>query len=531
MTASIEIPALDSREKFDEFVRVAKIGGGVKYESLRESFERTIRGMKRVHEKASIVVEPALAVSRGLFTRENEGDIKCKPMQSIPGLVSAFQAIRHGVIMTTDNGGVYYVGGRSPYWILKTGLYIWSFWPPTSYLAFNPYEGDLSERFSFHYMACEGENSFNYPGLIALRVFDVPRHDATTDHDRERLFEEKKAYMAVLSGVEVGVGEVVGALVPNYVPIFASRPVSDVLIGDSKFRARTGHLISILKDAIRYSVPSSIPFFAVLHRPDSNTLYAYVLTTAHVQKGLCEYLLDRSSCDSVLSDPLSYDDPSRKSDFLKYPQVYGYFRDSLVGAPVFTGSPKCNSVRLVGFLERAEGAFQVGNVEFVKYRVFPWKGLKGKNFKSKKVEALARSLGSEELFQDSEYLVSSAIVAMFKLVKRYGVDHKLAGLAVLLSHWHLDSSKTATEASMHIKPLITIRDYLKRVALKKMDFYMEHAVVKAINECMVSVIVDVLDSEAGTLNPGEYVIGPSPRLIKSLLECVAFEGKWAHIIS
>ena len=420
------------------------LGIGGAEDEVRETAIYTLKSLGRLANPDEIGVEfterfqafPALAVS---------GIVAERPQGVSAPISSVFQAVRHGLIVYTNEGNFYYIGGKSDYWS-GGGFYAYQ---RGLEFALRPADGLESENAIWKRIREAKSN------IVVLQVNGVMMDLDPPQMVNPGPLVDCSAFK--LGWTKVGEGNWArGSIILSYLP-----PLASQAIAGSEMVSVPGVLVDRLR------VPCSSVFIDLVTR----TMRAFMtgltafpgvpqlalLTNSSRAKPLGS-LINRFTAYLVQDDGLyeacnsMWGKWNLCSSLKHYVQDINGLRitDALIGAPVFSTS-RCEGgytpLGLAGLVYSTSEDVQVNGSTVRGITVIPGP----REYTDEAIEEYAELLGVRDVLSESKKYVSIADRAAEVIASKYGIGHAEASAIMNLVYWHDNLDRIVKEAEPFAK--------------------------------------------------------------------------------
>ncbi|AEE94320.1 hypothetical protein Ahos_1437 [Acidianus hospitalis W1] len=422
------------------------IGAALSYGSIRDTATCTAMQMK---EKGfSYEFYPALATS----------------VRVSKATKNIFQVIRHGIIIRTQEGHYYYVGGKSKYWV--------------SDRSFQAYQG--------------GTNFYNNTNGLVTKIRDNESNIVVV---RMRANRISSAWLQpnppegcntpfvgwFLDALESAAA---GAIMMNYIPYFTSRSFSDIEVPGELITVSGGHysadsLSGILRadsglPPFPYMVIATISKQATFKVPPAvQRGSAYVLFPASVMDGLCKFFLVGSSekyCSKLVSNTS--------------------YNEALIGAPVFMSfscTSGCKSVGLIGLVFDGNmlnvGGYSFGDLLIVEPPPYP--------YTDAGMLAYADELGVKDALDLSIRGVENAEKAISSIVSAYGISGVIASAIISYIIWTDSVDEMVNNAKPYVEKAKNAVERVREELIKTRNYRL----LSYVDECVAQQDLDLDEND------------------------------------
>ncbi|MCI2414851.1 MAG: hypothetical protein MPF33_06355 [Candidatus Aramenus sp.] len=438
----------------------AIVGSTVALYATRDTAVCTAQGLKGILSSGTpYEVFPALAVSgRVSISTKN-----------------VFQAMRHGIIIRSNEGNYYYIGGKSNYWIQDK--------------AFHAYQGTTE----FTLKAEEGVYLFdairNAPSNII--VLQVRTSRLSRAWVQPGLPEGCQTPVVgwIIDAFENKVG---AGVVMNYLPYLLGYPEDDLTVGLGSLIYESGgkYTTDPLQGILRViSARPPLPFLGVM--TNSNPVgvklppyllpssLIYVPTPISVMNAFCQVLLAAGSQNSLLNPQFCEHLVGNDGKLQKFPDSL----DALIGAPIFSSLSclsGCKRLGLVGLVYQGTSATIGGYGVLVLQFVRP-----PTDYSDAGIAEYANQLGVSNVLEISRELVGSANKAEASIISALGLSAVVAGAIITyLVTWYSDWHKTYDEARPYAEQARAVIDKVR----DKLNQMKEYRLLSFVDECLAEVI-------------------------------------------
>ncbi|EWG07112.1 MAG: hypothetical protein ASUL_06323 [Candidatus Aramenus sulfurataquae] len=397
------------------------------------------------------------------------------PALAVSGRVSTstknvFQVVRHGVIIKSNEGNYYYIGGKSNYWIQNR--------------AFHAFQGTTE----FTLKAEEGVHLFE-----AIR--DAPSNIIVLQARTSRLsqaWEQPKPPEGcqtpfigwIMDALEGGIG---AGVIMNYLPYFLDEPIRNLKVGhrgliyESGGKYTTDSFQGFLRTISKFP---PLPFLGIIKStppplgdklPSPFPGFIYAPTPISIMNDLCQFLLAFSG--------EAQDDCSALVGNDNKIQQFSDSLDALIGAPIFTSlycPSGCKNIGLAGLVYRGTSATIKGYGFLVFNFVKP-----PTDYSDAAIAEYANQLGVSNVLEISKRLVSSANKAEASIISALGLSAVVAGAIIAyLVTWYSDWQKTYNEARPYAEQAKAVIDKVRN----KLNQMREYRLLSFVDECLAEVI-------------------------------------------
>jgi hypothetical protein len=422
------------------------IGAALSYGSIRDTATCTAMQMK---EKGfSYEFYPALATSVRVS----------KDTKNI------FQVIRHGIIIRTQEGHYYYVGGKSKYWV--------------SDRSFQAYQG--------------GTNFYNNTNGLVTKIRDNESNIVVV---RMRANRISSAWLQpnppegcntpfvgwFLDALESAAA---GAIMTNYLPEFTIESRNDIKVPGNLIYESGGHYTADNLSGVLRAISTRPPFpymaIATISKqatfkvpPAVQRGSAYVLFPASVMDGLCKFFLV-GSFEEYCSDLVSNTS----------------YNEALIGAPVFMSfscTSGCKSVGLIGLVFDGNmlnvGGYSFGDLLIVEPPPYP--------YTDAGMLAYADELGVKDALDLSIRGVENAEKAISSIVSAYGISGVIASAIISYIIWTDNVDEMVNNAKAYVEKAKNAVERVREELIKTRNYRL----LSYVDECVAQQDLDLDEND------------------------------------
>ncbi|MBB5252633.1 hypothetical protein [Sulfurisphaera ohwakuensis] len=474
MTETVPIPV--SSSVLGELASIG-IGAIIEYPIIRDTATCTATGIKNLLSNLTQQYElyPALAITDRVISRTT----------------SVFQVVRHGIIIRTVEGNYYYIGGKSNYW--AGGRSFHAYQGSTEFLL-SP-QGE--ENSPIWQMIRQAQSN-----IIVLQVKGI------------RISQQWVNPKPTVNCQEIIVGWILDTLenvarssvVMNYLPYFTQQPVFNIKvpgiwIDESGGKLAASALLGILRN---FSRRPPFPYYAILtHKsipPGSipSGLYTnlkgfaeliFMLFPAYIQTPLCNFITGNVGECVYLNYDSSIQGNPYFSNPTYYDAYYRYYKEMLIGAPVFSSyscASGCKGLGLSGLIYSILDNIGIQQYTFTSMIVIPTPKTVNGEYTDDSIMEYANMLGVGDILSLSKKYVSSASKAEATLISALGLSAAVASAIIAIVTWYEDWERTYDEAKKYAdtaKNVIDrVRNYLNSTHQYDLLSYVDECVADSISE-------------------------------------------------
>ncbi|MQL55423.1 hypothetical protein [Acidianus ambivalens] len=422
------------------------VGAALSYGAIRDT--ATCTAMQIKEKGFSYEFYPALATS----TRVTK-DTK-----------NIFQVIRHGIIIRTQEGNYYYVGGKSKYWASGRAIQAYQ----GGAIFYNGTKGLITKM-------RDKESNIVVVRMMANRISSAwlqPNPPEGCNTPFVGWF---------LDALESAAG---GAIMMNYIPYFTSRSFSDIEVPGELITVSGGHysadtLAGLLRTdsglpPFPYMVIATISKQATFKVPPAvQRGSAYVLFPASVMDGLCKFFLVGSFekyCSKLVSNTS--------------------YNEALIGAPVFMSfscTSGCKSVGLIGLVFDGNmlnvGGYSFGDLLIVEPPPYP--------YTDAGMLAYADELGVKDVLDLSIRGVENAEKAISSIVSVYGISAVIASAIVYYIIWTDNVDEMVNNAKPYIEKAKNVVERVREELIKTRNYRL----LSYVDECVAQQDLDLDEND------------------------------------